>query len=78
MGLSISVLSFFLKDVYRDYKKLTEQVNALHREVSTNVRLFHELIQLTQKQTERNRERIEQLQRAQTKVSSPTVPDQQV
>ena len=62
MGVSMSVLSFFLKDVYRDYKKLSEQVNNLHREVSTNVRLFHEQIQLIQKQNERHRQQIERIQ----------------
>lgn len=68
MGVSMSVLSFFLKDVYRDYKKLSEQVNHLHREVNTHMRLSQEQMQLAQKLTERHRQQIEQLQRQCAKV----------
>lgn len=61
LGAGLSVLCFFLKDVYRDHKKLQEEVNVLQREVSTYHRLSQEQLQLTRQQTERNREQVERL-----------------
>ncbi|MEM9674611.1 MAG: hypothetical protein ACFB15_12605 [Cyclobacteriaceae bacterium] len=61
LGAGLSVICFFLKDVYRDHKKLQEKVNALQREVATHHRLSQERMHLMQQQSDRNREQIEQL-----------------
>ena len=61
VGAGLSVISFFLKDVYRDHKKLQERVNTLQQEVTTHHRLSQERMHLTQQQSDRNREQIEQL-----------------
>ena len=61
LGIGVSMLSFFLKDVYRDHKKLQDKVNTLQREASTHQRLFQEHIQLIQLQAKQDREQLEQL-----------------
>ncbi len=54
LGIGVSVLSFFLKDVYRDHKKLQDKVNTLQREASTHQRLYQEHIKLLQWQVKHN------------------------
>jgi len=61
LGAGLSVICFFLKDVYREHKRLQEKVIALQREVNTHHRLSQVLLRLTQRQSDRNREQIEQL-----------------
>jgi len=61
LGAGLSVICFFLKDVYRDHKRLQEKVIALQRDVNTHHRLSQERLHLTQQQSDRNREQIEQL-----------------
>ena len=54
------LISFFLKDLYQDYKRQAEQVNTLHRELHIHRTLFEELMQITQQQIERLQERMDQ------------------
>ncbi|MEM6844279.1 MAG: hypothetical protein AAF944_08280 [Bacteroidota bacterium] len=61
LGIGMSLLSFFLKDVYRDHKKLQDQVHLLKGEVKSYQRLYQEQIRMVQKQSERNREQMDWL-----------------
>lgn len=61
LGVGISVLSFFLKDVYRDFKKLQDKVSTLQQEATTHQRICQEHIRLIQLQAKHNREQLEQL-----------------
>ena len=61
LGIGVSLLNFFLKDVYRDHKKLQHQVHDLRREVESHRRLRQEQIKMIQKHAERNREQLEML-----------------
>ena len=55
------IISFFLKDLYQDYKSQVEKVNTLHRELDIHNKLFEELMQITQEQMKRLHERIDKL-----------------
>ena len=55
------IISFFLKDLYQDYKSQAEKVNTLHRELDIHSKLFEELLQITQQQVERLQERLDKL-----------------
>ncbi len=57
------MISFFLKDLYRDYKNQAEKVNTLHRELDTQSKLFEELMQVTQQQLNRLYERLDEIDR---------------
>ena len=55
------IISFFLKDLYQDYKSQAEKVNTLHRELGIHNKLFEELMQITQEQMKRLHERMDKL-----------------
>ena len=55
------IISFFLKDLYQDYKSQAEKVNRLHRELDIHSKLFEELMHITQQQVERLQERLDKL-----------------
>ena len=57
------MISFFLKDLYRDYKNQAEKVNTLHRELDIQSKLFEELMQVTQQQLNRLYERLDEIDR---------------
>ena len=56
------LISFFLKDLYQDYKKQAEKVNTLHRELGIHNKLFEELMQITQQQLDRLHKRLDKLE----------------
>ena len=55
------IISFFLKDLYQDYKSQAEKVNTLHRELDIHSKLFEELMHITKQQVERLQERLDKL-----------------
>lgn len=57
------IISFFLKDLYKDYKKQVEKTNQMHAELNTHVRLFEGLSQVFQTQMEALQERIVSLEK---------------
>lgn len=56
------IISFLLKDFYRDYKDQIERVNRLHRELNVHSKLFEELMHINNQQIERLHERIDRLE----------------
>ena len=62
VGTGLSVLSFFLKDVYHDHKKLQDKVIALQQEVNTHHRLAQEYFKRTQQQMDHHGRTLDQLQ----------------
>lgn len=63
VSIASLLISFFLKDLYRDYKNQAEKVNTLHRELDIHSKLFDELMQVTQQQLDRLYERLEEMDR---------------
>ena len=61
VSIASLIISFFLKDLYQDYKNQAEKVNTLHRELHIHSKLFEELMQITQQQVERLHERMDKL-----------------
>ena len=62
LSIASLLISFFLKDLYRDYKEQVGQVNRLHRELDTHRRLFEELRLLEQQKTDRLQSRLDRLE----------------
>lgn len=58
------IISFFLKDLYRDYKKQVEKTNQMHAELNVHVKLFEELTQIFQSQMEELQKRIVLLEKS--------------
>lgn len=56
------IISFFLKDLYRDFKKQMEKTNGMHAELNIHVKLFQELSQIFQNQMEELNRRITSLE----------------
>ena len=63
VSIASLIISFFLKDLYRDYKSQAEKVNTLHRELDIHSKLFDELMQVTQQQLDRLYERLDEIDR---------------
>ena len=61
VSIASLIISFFLKDLYQDYKSQAERVNTLHRELDIHSKLFEELMQITQQQVERLHERLDKI-----------------
>ena len=61
VSIASLIISFFLKDLYQDYKSQAERVNMLHRELDIHSKLFEELMQITQQQVERLHERLDKI-----------------
>ena len=61
VSIASLIISFFLKDLYQDYKQQSERVNTLRRELDIHSKLFEELMQITQQQVERLHERLDKL-----------------
>lgn len=50
VSILIMVVSYFLKDLHKDFKQLVERVNKVSSDVSTHVNLFDRLSQVFQRQ----------------------------
>ena len=62
LSIASLLISFFLKDLYRDYKEQADRVNRLHRELDTHRRLFDELRRLEQHEANRLQDRLDRLE----------------
>lgn len=56
------IISFFLKDIYRDFKKQMEKTQEMHAELNVHVKLFQELSQIFQSQMEELHRRVARLE----------------
>lgn len=56
------IISFFLKDLYQDFKKQIEKTNQMHAELNVHVKLFQELSQMFQSQMEELSRRVARLE----------------
>lgn len=56
------IISFFLKDLYQDFKKQIEKTNEMHAELNVHVKLFQELTQMFQNQMEELNRRVARLE----------------
>ncbi len=56
------IISFFLKDLYKDFKKQIERTNEMHADLNVHVKLFQELSQVFQHQMEELKDRISRLE----------------
>lgn len=59
VSIASLIISFFLKDLYQDYKRQTEKVNTLHRELDVHRKLAEERIQLAQQEIDRLHNRLD-------------------
>lgn len=59
VSIASLIISFFLKDLYQDYKRQTEKVNTLHRELDVHRKLAEQLMQLAQQEIDRLHERLD-------------------
>ncbi len=57
------IISFFLKDLYKDFKGQIEKTNALHAQLHVHVKLFQELTQIFRHQIEDLNRRMDRLER---------------
>ena len=62
VSIASLIISFFLKDLYHDYKRQAEKVNTLHRELHVYRKLSEELMHVAQQEIGRLHERLDRLE----------------
>lgn len=62
VSIASLLISFFLKDLYQDYKNQADKVNDLHRKLDTHSKLFEELMHIRREQIERLQSRLDELE----------------
>lgn len=61
LSIASLLISFFLKDLYQDYKKQAERVNTLRRELDVHRKWAEELARIRQEQLERLQSQLDEL-----------------
>ena len=62
VSIASLLISFFLKDLYRDYKNQAEKVNTLHRELEVHRKCSEELMRIRQEHIERLQSQLDELE----------------
>lgn len=61
VSMASLIVSFFLKNLYQDYKEQAERVHTLRRELDTHRKLSEELMRISEQQVARLHERLDKL-----------------
>ena len=63
IGILFFALSYFLKNLHKDFKLMVEKVNTVHGELYTHLTVFESLTKLFQKQIDGLKKRIKQIEK---------------
>ena len=63
IGILFFALSYFLKNLHKDFKNMVEKVNTVHGELYTHLNLFQNLTRLFKKQIKGLKKRIRQIEK---------------